>query len=298
MPTAAIDLSTIASHVREVTAKELAFYRKHGWVKLRKLITPELAAAMLAGAREWHEKNGKQMTEWHPMAAKGVEPFRAFSHSERMCRNGQLLIDRRRLSGVDVPVRIRTDHVVCKNPDRASGRICYHQDTTEHGTDRIGEVQIWIALAECTPEMGTMRFASGVHREGPLGSVFRPGDEDLLARYPKLTELYPLTEPMSYQPGDATVHHGFMIHGSEGNMTERPRLSYILSYTPADSRWWNGSVGNWGSQRAQLADDKNPIVYPAPRPLRQRARRGKRAAVKSRAKTRRSRLRRRSGRAS
>jgi hypothetical protein len=107
---------------------------------------------------------------------------------------------------------------------------------------------------------------------------------------------------MSYQPGDATVHHGFMPHGSEGNRTDRERLSYIVSYTPADSRWWNGTVGNWGSQRLQLNDDKNPVVYPvapkaAPRRARQQAK-GRTSPASAGAKNQRSRLRRRPGRAS
>jgi ectoine hydroxylase-related dioxygenase (phytanoyl-CoA dioxygenase family) len=263
MTTATIDHAAIAAHVREITDDELAFYREHGWVKLPGLITPELASTMLASGLEWHERNQKQTYAWHSMAQAGVEPFRAFVFSERMGRNAQLLMDRKRLSGVDVAVRYRVDHFLNKNPDPEKTRIPYHQDTTEHGSDRAGEVQIWTALAEATPEMGTMRFLSGVHREGPLGSGLAEGD-DLLLRYPRLPELYPMTEPISYQPGDATVHHGFMIHGSGANVSGKNRYSHIVSYTPADSRWWNGSVGNWGTQRKPLADEKNPIVFPRP----------------------------------
>jgi hypothetical protein len=263
MSTATIDLADIAAHVREVTDAELAFYREHGWVKLPGLITPELAAALLAAGLEWHERNQKQTYAWHSMASAGVEPFRSLVFSERMGRNAQVLMDRRRLSGVDVAARYRVDHFLNKNPDPAKTRIPYHQDTTEHGSDRSGEVQFWTALVECTPEMGTMQFLSGVHREGPLGSGLGEGD-DLLLRYPRLPELYPLTGPISYQPGDATVHHGYMIHGSGPNVSGKPRYCHIASYTPADSRWWTGVIGNWGTQRKQLSDDKNPIVYPRP----------------------------------
>lgn len=255
-----IEPSDIAAHVREVTDEEIASYLRDGYVKLPGLITPALAADLLRAGLAWHEQHGKPITEWQAMAAKGVEPFRALAHSEAMGRGVQRLMDRRRLSGTDAAVRYRVDHFVCKPV--GGGTITYHQDTTEHGTDRGGEMQFWIALADATPDMGTMRFLPGVHREGPLGSVFRPGDEDLLARYPRLTELYPPTEPIDYRAGDATVHHGFMVHGSAPNVTDRPRLSYIVSYTPADSRWWNGKVGNWGTERLPLGDAANPVVYP------------------------------------
>ena len=47
----------------------------------------------------------------------------------------------------------------------------YHQDASEQGSDRVGEVQFWLALSEVTPEMGPMRFVDRSHREGPLGSA-------------------------------------------------------------------------------------------------------------------------------
>jgi len=259
-----LDTVSIDAHVRALTDAEVAFYLEHGWVKLDRLVTPEFAAELLRAGLEWHERNQKPVVEWHSLAGEArAEPFRSLVFSEVMGRNAQRLIGRKRLSGTDVAVRYRIDHFACKVP--GDGGIAYHQDSTEHGTDRAGEMQFWLALAEATPDMGTMRFLSGVHREGPLGSTFRPGDEDLLQRYPRLAELYPLTAPFHYQPGDATVHHGFMAHGSGPNRSGRKRMSYVFSYTPADSRWWNGKVGNWGTERVPLADELNPIVYPVRR---------------------------------
>ena len=52
-------------------------------------------------------------------------------------------------------------------------------------------------------------------------------DGDLLAQYPKLTELYEVSPPLHYQPGDATVHHGYMVHGAPPNETDRHRLAYL-----------------------------------------------------------------------
>jgi hypothetical protein len=57
----------------------------------------------------------------------------------------------------------------------------------------------------------------------------------VLERYPKLKELYPLSPPFHYQPGDASVHHGYTIHGTPLNRTDKPRWSYIPTYVPADN---------------------------------------------------------------
>jgi hypothetical protein len=185
--------------------------------------------------------------------------------SQRLGSNAQRLVNRTRLAAEDIPMRFREDGLVCKAP--GEGPIPFHQDSVEHGSDRVGEMQWWLALDAVTPDMGAMRLLSGVHREGPLGTVLdqhggtRP---DLLELYPKLEELYAWSEPLSYEPGDATVHHGYTVHGSPGNTTDRARWSFIFAYTPSDTRWWHGRVQNWGSERIELSDDENPIVYPPP----------------------------------
>ena len=53
------------------------------------------------------------------------------------------------------------------------------QDSSEHGSDRVGELQFWMALVEVTPDMGPMRFINRTHMEGPLGSVFNQDGDDL-----------------------------------------------------------------------------------------------------------------------
>jgi hypothetical protein len=260
----AVSDSEIAGQIREVTDDEVALYQAQGWVKLDHLITPEFAAELLRAGRAWHERHGKSTTAWSAMAIQpDAEPFGSFMFSSLMGRNAQRLVNRARLSGVDVPLRYRNDHFVERG--RGSNGSSYHQDSAEHGSDRAGELQFWLALAEVTPEMGAMRFVTGSHREGPLGAVLKDldGDGDLLQVYPRLTDVLDLSPPLHYQPGDCTVHHGYTVHGAPPNSTDQPRLSYIFSYTPADTRWWNGEVKNWGSERLVLSDQW-PIVYPRP----------------------------------
>jgi hypothetical protein len=244
----------VDSFVREVTDEEVAFYIEHGWVKLPGLVAPELAAELLRVGRTLSDPN------W-VAAQPDAEPFRAFVYGDVMARSAVRLMNRKRLSGVDVPLRAGADHFVSKPP--GSRGAPYHQDSAEHGTDRVGEMQFWLALADVTPEMGPMRFIDRCHKEGPLGSVFNEdGGGDLLDLYPKLVDR--LTEPIEYEVGDATVHAAYTGHGSAPNTSDRPRLSYIFNYMPADCRWWNGTSTNWGSERKKLDDERNPIIYPLP----------------------------------
>lgn len=252
----------IEAVVREVTDEEVAFYHEYGWVMMPRLVAPEFATQLLRVGREWAERNREEIGPGKPVAGlarkQETEPFRSFMFSERMARNATRLVNRKRLKGVDVPLRYRIDLLLKRLPGAAGST--YHQDSSEHGSDRVGELQFWLALAEVPPERGAMRFVSRSHREGPLGSVFKDDRGDLLEQFPNLTSVLELSLPLHYQPGDCTVHHGYTVHGGPANTTDEPRWSYLFSYSPADTRYWNGNAGNWGSERKRLGDEHNPIV--------------------------------------
>ena len=162
--------------------------------------------------------------------------------------------------------KITTDDVTVDVLELVSRVRCKrYQRKSEHVppvcSDRVGELQSWLALAEVSAEMGAMRFVSRSHREGPLGSVFNDDQGNLLEQFPNLTSVLELSPPFHYQPGDCTVHHGYTVHGGPDNTTNKPRWSYLFSYAPADTRYWNGTARNWGSERKRLIDGDNPIAH-------------------------------------
>jgi hypothetical protein len=250
----------IETVLREVTDEEVAFYQEYGWVMMKQLVDPEFATELLRVGQAWKERRDQETGAGKP-AAEQVEPYRSFMFSERMARNATRFVNRKRLKGVDLPLRYRMDLLLQKLPGAAGST--YHQDSSEHGSDRVGELQFWLALAEVTAEMGAMRFVNRSHREGPLGSVFNDDKGDLLEQFPNLTSVLELSPPFHYQPGDCTVHHGYTVHGGPANSTDKPRWSYLFSYSPVDTRYWNGTTANWGSERKRLSDPDNPTLHSA-----------------------------------
>lgn len=232
-----------------------------------------------------------------------------------MTSNAAKLVNRARLKGVDVPMRWHPESASPTGVSKPAGMSPseempeelkhydangvllgsgYHTDSAEHGADRVGELQFWLALGEVTVEMGPMRYINRSHRE-ILGSVFNAqhqshgqGGDDLggaagyrasgniLDQYPLLTTHpdFGVSEPEEthYQLGDCTVHHGYCAHGSINNTTDRDRCSYLFSYSPADTRYWGrtqlGNVdggGNNGARRQRVEDNQaSPVVYLPP----------------------------------
>lgn len=235
--------------MREVTDEEIAFYRENGWVKLERLIEPELAAEMVAIARremesgEDLEMRGDQSADskvhdraywrdWHfPGRDHGIEPFRALAYSNQIGRNAMLF------QGREVAINYHADMLAVKMPEghTASAPTGFHQDWVNFPFDRVGFLTFWIALDEIPPERGSMRFLSGSHQEGPLGKMGLISGKQVNEYYPDLEARRPMSPPLHLHAGDATVHNGMVVHGAPANTTDKPRWAFLCSYHPADT---------------------------------------------------------------
>lgn len=279
----ALTARDIAESVREITDEEIAQYHEQGWVMLRSLVPPEMARRLLeratakvegtrrVGAMEPEERKEPPYRTERAVALNRAhaelvrdtaDPLHSLVFNARMGRAAQRLSNWARLGGVPSAMRYHTGFVGWKPP--GAGGTPYHQDSTEEGPDRIGALMFWLALDEVTPEMGAMRFVTGAHREGPLGMVLHEAynGKDLLEQLPNLLQIYELSPPFHYQPGDATVHGGYMIHGAPPNTTDRDRWSYIFGYIPADTRYINGKSVRPEIERRPPDDADCPVVYP------------------------------------
>jgi ectoine hydroxylase-related dioxygenase (phytanoyl-CoA dioxygenase family) len=235
-----------AQSVRAVTEEEVAFYRRNGWVHLKGLFTPELTAEVLVRVKD---KMGERASadlgdnraaimspelaalwrNWQ-YPANEDEWFRALAQSPQMAAVAN------RLWGEARGVRFWSDTVMCKMPASEGGsKTPWHQDFPYHAMDRQGNANIWVALVDVPPEMGSMRFLNGSHRAGPMGRVIQRTDGiDLLDMYPELAEEYEISEPLHLAAGDATVHNLCTIHYAAQNDTQDPRWAYVTGMFPAD----------------------------------------------------------------
>jgi hypothetical protein len=245
-----VDTQTIA--MRDVTDEEVRLYRENGWAKLDQLISPELAAELLARAKQRMGAHGDEsplrpgkdlvgFPSWHDYhdIADEDDLFATVGYGPQIGRNAQRLMQR------EVGVRSYANMLAVKLGQRQKenpaefGPTFYHQDAPTLAMDRTGFIGFWIALDEVTPEMGALRFYSGSHRLGNLGRWL---DGEIVDVYPNLVAECPIGPELHYRPGDATVHHGCTVHGAPANTTDRPRWAFIINYFPADTRFTGAMV--------------------------------------------------------
>jgi Phytanoyl-CoA dioxygenase (PhyH) len=249
--------TTITAAPRAVTDREVAHYVENGWAQLPGFIGPELAAEMLAAGEEIMadalsgqsdeeaafnagvriEKMGGKVANigyWQDYHYVGRddqrEPFHTFIYSKAIGGAAQRFLNR------DVGVRYSSDMLACKTPKGQAGGAATqsHQDISSLPFDRIGSMNVWIALKDLTPEHGTMRFLSGSHRAGNLGRTRAVG-KGTIEYYPSLLDEYETSPPLAMKAGDATVHNAQVVHWAPENTTDEPRWSYILAYFPDDA---------------------------------------------------------------
>lgn len=230
--------------VREVDDSEVAHFREHGWVTLEGFVTPATAAELL-GELQAVQRADAAVGERRPPRPRGIEamwttcadPSRRSDAVRRVAWSPALGRAASRLMG-GRGVRFFRDSALVKQPTRdGGGRTIWHQDFAYNALDRAGQLTIWIALVDCPPERGSMRFLDGSHRLGDLGRSLDDPDRDLAVQHPELFAAGVLSPPLHLRVGDATVHDALVVHSAGENITDVPRWAYSVAVMPADARY-------------------------------------------------------------
>ncbi len=124
------------------------------------------------------------------------------------------------LLGVD-RVRLYHDQALFKEP--GGGRTPWHQDAMYWPLDGSKCITMWMPLADVTPDMGQVSFASGSHKSGPLSDITISDASDEFFEDLLSDGRYPVTTPEPMNAGDATFHSGWTAHRALPNASDRMR---------------------------------------------------------------------------
>jgi hypothetical protein len=117
--------------------------------------------------------------------------------------------------------------------------VSWHQDNTYFGHDPCEVLTAWVALSPATEETGCMLFMPGSHRLGQL-PVLEPdyGEGNMLSSGVRadfnVTDVDPA--PIVLAPGEVSIHHAFLVHGSSPNRGDDRRLGITFIYHPPHLR--------------------------------------------------------------
>lgn len=125
---------------------------------------------------------------------------------------------------------------VFAKPPHDPGFISWHQDATYWGLDSGSITTAWIALSESSIENGCMRVVRESQKLSiqPHKETF--AEDNLLSRGQEIAVEVTDDEATDVvlAPGQMSLHHVNIVHGSKANFSDKPRIGFVARYmTPS-----------------------------------------------------------------
>ena len=111
--------------------------------------------------------------------------------------------------------------------------VSWHQDGTYWGLSSPDVVTAWVALTPSIPENGCMRVVPGTQlRQVAHEDTF--AESNLLSRGQEIAVKVDEAKVVDVvlQPGQMSLHHVLIFHGSEPNQSDIRRVGFAIRYVP------------------------------------------------------------------
>jgi len=144
--------------------------------------------------------------------------------------------------------------------------VSWHQDATYMGMDDVNFPTPWIALSPSNLETGCMTMISGSHRQEIREHEDTFAEHNILTRGQVIAEVDESKGvDLILEPGEMSIHHGAIIHGSKPNKSQQRRIGFSLqSYMPPDIAQVVGR-NIWTHVRGKKRQDSDGLTLERPK---------------------------------
>ena len=223
-----------------------SFYDKNGYIVIRKFINKEKAdnindklteylkknSQKLKGRKINYVKNTKLVSSVHNL--ENIKEIKNFSIKKKLLRmSSYFLREKSKNFGSELFAK----------PARYGKSVPIHQDNYYWNINNTKGITIWISLNGSNKKNGALSYYKKSHKIGLLEHTnsFVPGSSQVL-KYKKILKYFKKVTP-NLKKGDALLHNSMILHGSEENKSNKPRLGLTLRYIPESSKI------NWAARR-------------------------------------------------
>ena len=143
--------------------------------------------------------------------------------------------------------------------------VSWHQDATYMGLDSIDFPTPWIALSPSNVLTGCMTMIAGSHHSEIQNHEDTFAENNILTRGQVIPNIdRSKAVDLILEPGEMSIHHGAIIHGSQPNKSNQRRIGFSLqSYVPPSIKQVVGK-NIWTHIRGQKRKDINGIELSRP----------------------------------
>jgi non-heme Fe2+,alpha-ketoglutarate-dependent halogenase len=115
--------------------------------------------------------------------------------------------------------------------------VSWHQDGYYMRLSRPAFVSAWVALTDSATDNGCLRVVPGSHRTGRVahGETARSA-QNLLTSGMEVSAGVDERDAVDVElkPGETSLHHVDLVHGSRANTSGRPRIGFAIRYVAPD----------------------------------------------------------------
>jgi len=224
----------IAENSAKLTSTEIEDYRTRGYYPRIRALETQTAAELQDKFLSYVHQNEKGLQKLIPREKLNffVETHLFLTWVYRLVSHPRVLDAVESVLGPDIIVW--NSHWFPKFPgDHAY--VSWHQDAAYWGLSPANVTTAWIALSESTPENGCMRVVPGTHLSSlPQRETY--ARDNMLSRGQEIDvevdEAKAVDLPL--QPGEFSLHHIGIVHGSGPNQSQAPRIGIAVRYISPD----------------------------------------------------------------
>jgi non-haem Fe2+, alpha-ketoglutarate-dependent halogenase len=163
-----------------------------------------------------------------------IKPHLLFTWLAELVRHGAILDAVEDVIGPDI---------LCWNSSfftkeaESPGYVSWHQDATYWGLSEPDVVTAWVAFTESTLRNGNMQVIPGSHlSQAAHVDTFHP--DNLLSRGQEIAVEVDEAQAADIvlEPGEMSLHHVLIVHGSRPNTSSDRRIGYAIRYIPTRVR--------------------------------------------------------------
>lgn len=235
-------MSITATRPSRLSPGQIQDYMNDGFVIPHNLAIPreDFAPALKAAEKIIAENAGKPDLIRQPSLPRR-EGFPADEGSNhglplfKLCLDPAILDPVEQLLGPDIMMFYT---FIIAKPAGTGAEVPWHQDGHYSPLRPLNGLSVWIALDETSPENGCLRFIPGSHRHG-LIPHYKENRKDISTNHNIDHQYFNPDSAVNacLQPGQFSMHGLFTIHGSNANISGKPRAGFVIDYMAATSHY-------------------------------------------------------------
>ena len=217
-----------------LTVTEVEAYERDGYLFPIKIFEEEEMAAYYARIESF--------TEAHP--DEGAQPFRNKCHLlfpwlHDLIQHPKILD---RVESVLGPNILCWSSGFFTKQAHDPAFVTWHQDSTYWGLQPMDIATAWLAFNPSTTESGCMAAIPGTHKAGQLAHADTFAEGNLLSRGQHVADDIDDSTAVNIvlRPGEMSLHHVRIVHGSGPNRSDLPRFGFTVRYIGTHVRQLGG----------------------------------------------------------